>query len=81
MAQEKYGVRLKTEERNRLQQVIRSGRGSARAMARARILLKMDEARTAPRTAEALEVSQRTVFRIKRRHAEEGLEEVLRHCT
>ncbi len=43
MAQEKYGVRLKTEERNRLQQLIRSGRGSARAMARARILLKMDE--------------------------------------
>ena len=81
MAQEKYGVRLKTEERNRLQQLIRSGRESARAMARARILLKMDEGWTAPQAAAALEVSQRTVFRIKRRYAEEGLDEVLRHRT
>ena len=81
MAQEKYEVRLKEEERSRLQQLIRSGRGSARAMARARILLKMDERWTAPQAAAALEVSVRTVFRIKRRYAEEGLEEVLRHHT
>ena len=38
-------------------------------MARARILLKMDEAWTAPQAAAALEVSERTVFRIKRRYA------------
>ena len=29
--------------------------------------------------AAALEVSERTVFRTKRRYAEEGLDEVLRH--
>ena len=81
IAQEKYGVQLKTEKRSRLQQLIMSGRGSARAMARARILLKMDEEWTAPQAAAALEASQRTVFRIKRRYTEEGLEEVLRHHT
>ncbi len=81
MALEKYEVRLKKEERSRLQQMIRSGRGSARAMARARILLMMDEGWTAPQAAAALEVSLRTVFRIKRRYAEEGLEQVLRHRT
>ncbi len=79
MAREKYGVQLKTEERSRLQQLIRGGRSSARAMTRARILLKMDEGWTAPQAAAALEVSERTVFRIKRRYVEEGLEEVLRH--
>ena len=79
MAREKYGVQLKAEERSRLQQLIRGGRSSARAMTRARILLKMDEGWTAPQTAAALEVSERTVFRIKRRYVEEGLEEVLRH--
>ena len=81
MAQEKYGVQLKTEERSRLQQLIRSGRGSARAMTRARILLKMEEGWTAPQAAAALEVSERTVFRTKRRYVEAGLEEVLRHRT
>ena len=81
MALEKYEVRLKSEERSKLQQMIRSGRGSARAMSRARILLKMDEGWTAPQAAAALEVSLRTVFRINRRYAEEGLDEVLRHRT
>ena len=44
-------------------------------MTRARILLKMDEGWTAPQTGVALEVSERTVFRTKRRY----VEEVLRH--
>ena len=33
----------------------------------------------APRVAEALDVSERTVRRVKRRYVKEGLEEVLRH--
>ena len=32
-----------------------------------------------PQVAAALDVSERTVFRTKRRYAEEGLDEVLRH--
>ena len=43
----------------------------------ARVLLKLDEGWTAPRVAAAMEVTERTVFRIKRRYVEEGLDETL----
>ena len=79
MVQEKYGVRLATQEKGRLRRMIRAGRSSAQAITRARILLKIDEGWPAPRVATALDVSERTVFRTKRRYVEEGLEEVLRH--
>ncbi len=57
--------------------MIRSGRSSAQAITRARILLKIDEGWTATQVAAALDISERTVFRAKRRYAEEGLDEVL----
>ena len=79
MVQEKYGVRLAAQEKRRLCRMIRSGRSSAQAITPARILLKIDEGWSAPQVAVALDVSERTVFRTKRRYAEEGLEEVLRH--
>ena len=79
MVQEKYGVRLSTQEKGRLRQMIRGGRSSAQAITRARILLKTDEGWTASQVAAALDISERTVFRAKRRYAEEGLDEVLRH--
>ena len=78
MVQEKYGVRLATQEKGRLRKMIRAGRSSAQAITRARILIKIDEGWTAPQVVTALDVSERTVFRTKRRHAEEGLDEVLR---
>ena len=43
MVQEKYGVQLSTQEKGRLRQMIRAGRSSARAITRARILLKTDQ--------------------------------------
>ena len=79
MVQEKYGVRLATQEKGRLRKMIRAGRSSAQAITRAWILLKIDEGWPAPQVAAALDVSERTVFRTKRRYAEEGLDEVLRH--
>ena len=79
MVQEKYGVRLSTQEKGRLRQMIRAGRSSAQAIARARILVKTDEGWTASQVAAALDISERTVFRAKRRYAEEGLDEALRH--
>ena len=42
---------------------------------RARILLKTDEGWSAPQVAQALDVAEGTVFRIKRRFAGEGLED------
>ena len=49
MVQEKYGVRLATQEKGRLRKMIRAGRSSAQAITRARILIKIDEGWTAPR--------------------------------
>ena len=73
MVREKYGVGLTPEQRDQLQHLIRAGKGSA-----LRILLKTDEGWTAPQVAEALDVAEGTVFRIKRRFAEAGLEGVLK---
>ena len=75
MVREKYGVGLTPEQRNQLQHLIRAGKGSARVIIRARILLKADEGWTAPQVAEALDVAEGTVFRIKRRFAEAGLKD------
>ncbi len=49
------------------------------AVTRAHTLLKTDEGWTASRVVAAFYVTVRTVRRAKRRYAEEGLEEVLRH--
>ena len=77
MRRQKYAVRLDQEERERLQQLIRGGKSRARVMTRARILLKSNEGWIAPKVAEALDVSVGTVFRIKRRFAEDGLDGAL----
>ena len=77
MVQEKYAVRLSSEDQEQLRGLIHSGRHSARVINRARILLKTDEGWSAPQVAAALDTSQRTVFRTKRRYAEAGLEGVL----
>ena len=77
MVRGKYGVRLTAEQRNQLQHLVRAGKGTARVTVRARILLKTDEGWSAPQVAQALDVAEGTVFRIKRRFAEEGLEGVL----
>ena len=77
MVAEKYAVRLSSEDQEQLRGLIHSGRHSARVINRARILLKTDEGWSVPQVAAALDTSQRTVFRTKRRYAEEGLEGVL----
>ncbi len=77
MAQEKFAVHLSAEDRGQLERLIRSGQHSARVINRARILLKTDEGWSASQVASALDTSQRTVFRTKRRYAEEGLDGVL----
>ena len=77
MVAEQYAVRLPEEDRSQLEQLIRSGQRSARVINRARILLKTDEGWSASQVSAALDTSPRTVFRTKRRYAEEGLEGVL----
>ena len=78
MVREKFAVRLTPAKRNRLEHMVRAGKGSARVTTRARILLKTDEGWTAPQMDTALDVSEGTVFRIKRRFAEGGLDGTLK---
>ena len=77
MARKRYPVQLTEEERERLNRLIRGGKHSVRIATRARILLKVDEGWNAPQVAAALDVSVGTVYRIKRRYNEEGLDGVL----
>ena len=81
MVREKCAVRLMPEERNQLEHMVRAGMNSARVTTRARILLKTDEGWSAPKVAQALDVAEGTVFRIKRRFAEDGLDGTLRDRT
>ncbi|MEZ4589511.1 MAG: helix-turn-helix domain-containing protein [Gemmatimonadales bacterium] len=65
-------------ERERLVEQVRHGRGSARDLTHARILLKADEGAGAPgwkdgQIVEGLDVSRATVERVRRRFATEGL--------
>ena len=74
MVRDKYAVRLAPEQREELQNLIRVGKSSARVTARARILLKSDDSWAAPRVAEALDVALGTVYRVKQRFTEDGLD-------
>jgi transposase len=78
-----FVVRLTEAERSELDALVRKGKASALAIARARILLKADqgkdgEAATDAEIAEALSVAAKTVFNVRRRWVEGGLEAALR---
>jgi transposase len=73
----KYVVKLKSRERLELQQKLRSGRESARALARARVLLKCDEGCTDEEVVEAVGVSLGTVERSRKRFCLGGLDAAL----
>ena len=77
MVREKFAVRLTPEERDRLEHLARAGRSPARVATRARILLKTSEGWSAPKVAQALDVAESSVYRIKRRFSEDGLDGVL----
>lgn len=75
----KYIVSLSDGERQWLLDLISTGKGPARQLAHARILLKANESPAGPSwadgaIAEALEVNPATVGRVRRRFVEEGLE-------
>jgi transposase len=78
----KYRVTLTAEERAGLEAMISKGRADARKLAHARILLQTDQADGAPtltdqEVAAALDLSTRTVERVRRRFVEEGIESAL----
>ena len=73
----KYIVTLTESERSALRAMISSGKGAARRLAHARILLKADLGLPDQAIAEAVEVSRPTVERVRRRFVEEGMEVAL----
>ena len=78
-----FVVRLPESERSELDALVGKGKASALAIARARILLKANqseggEAQTDALVAEAVGVAAKTVFNVRRRWVEEGLEAALR---
>lgn len=78
----KYIVTLTAEERHELSGLISTGKGAARRLAHARILLKADQGPDGPgwtddAIAVAVEGSRPTVERVRKRFVEEGLEAAL----
>jgi transposase len=77
-----YRVTLTQQERQELHDLISRGKGDARRLAHARILLQADEAeggrrRTDEQIASALDTSTRTVERLRERFVEQGFEAAL----
>jgi transposase len=82
MRKKTYAVALTAAEREQLQDLIAAGTASARKLAHARILLKADQGLGGPawvdeRIADALEISQPTVSRVRKQYVEEGLQAAL----
>jgi transposase len=73
----KYVVKLKGRERLELERKLRSGRDSARTLARARVLLKCDDGCTDEEVVEAVGVSLGTVERSRKRFCQGGLDAAL----
>src|SRR5215471_15582765 len=82
IAVKKYVVRLSSEEREYLDQLIRKGKSSAQRLMKARILLKADvgeggEGWSDSKIIEALETSPSMLYRVRKQLVEEGFEAVL----
>ena len=78
----KYPVVLTGPQRQQLQELIAAGAAPARRLTHARVLLKADQGDGGPgwvdaAIAEAVEVSQPTVSRIRKQYVEQGLEAAL----
>jgi transposase len=77
-----FVVRLTEQERSELETLVRKGKASALTITRARMILKADqgengEAWSDAQVAEALNVAPKSVFNIRRRWVEEGLQAAL----
>jgi transposase len=77
--EQRYIVRLTESERTALERLIAAGTAPARKLMHARILLKADRGPGGPAwvdtaIAEAVEVSQPTIARVRRQFVEQGLD-------
>jgi transposase len=70
---QKHVVRLGDGDRHQLQALLRAGRSSARALTRARVLLKAHDGLTDAQIAEELDVSLSVIYDVRRRFVQQGL--------
>ncbi len=75
-------VRLEAEERNRLEQLVRTGKAAAYRIRHAHVLLAVDESDAGPQladqqVAETLGIGLRSIESLRRRFVEEGLDAAL----
>lgn len=79
MSQKQFLVQLSEQERHRLQQIVRSGKHKARKIARCRVLLLADgpTGKTDQEISDALNICLATIFNIRRRYSQEGLERAI----
>jgi len=78
----RYVVHLTSEERTQLRRMVSVGKGAARKLTHARVLLQSDQSDAGPgwtdaRVAEGLGVASRSVERLRKRFVEEGLASAL----
>lgn len=77
MARQTEFIQLSKEERRSLKTLFRSGNSSNRKQTRARILDLLDKKTAPPEIAHILGCALPTVYNIKRRYLEEGLDQAL----
>jgi transposase len=82
MVKKKHPVILSDTEREQLKSLIAAGTAPARKLTHARILLKADQGSEGPgwvdeQVADAVEVSQPTVSRVRKQYVEDGLQAAL----
>ena len=80
----KYAVYLDDEQRDTLKRFLSAGKAHARKLTHARILLAADKNGSAysdVEIAELLHVSDNTVFRVRKRFVEGGVEHALNHMS
>jgi len=80
--EKRYRVTLTDGERQDLQKMVSVGKGAARKLMRARVLLLADQSaggpgKSDPEIAEALNCGRATIERVRKQFVEEGLEAVL----
>ena len=74
----KHSIQLTGEQRQVLEALTRTGQAAARTIAHAHILLKSDEGPwTDAQISQAFGVSEATIWRVRRRFVEGGLDEAL----
>ncbi len=77
MSSKSHSVKLKKQSRQYLQKIVETGQDKARKITRCRILLLADEGRTDQEISDALNVCLATIFNIRRRYCQEGLERAI----